>query len=777
MRHRLAVVLAVAVVALPLFALDATTARAEYDRLQKWQFSPAVPLPAPVTFTRDTATWTLTSGTVRLMEPLADGTVTGLVFEGQGTFRLTLPDRYELAQLRRFAKRPHLEAFEQPFTQLVLRTSDARFAKLFPAAGAPYSGESLASKRHEAWLVQTFEDVDARIVASLLNPGGDQFVADMRTEDFDWLRYDYDSVRAEEIAVMRSDFRGAEIWVGLDRPEERTADGRPAPGVFRAALEHIDVKADLTSHSYVEGRNHQRRIEGRYVVVETFSGLAGVTHALTLGLLPSARDVKAFSESGAPLTVMRDHIGKRSISIDNKLHDDELFVVLDEPLRRGGKQRIRFEYELETANYAPGRSWYPYVPEAFEQKHTARLELTVRKKNELRSMGRMESRTENGGNETSVWIVERPAKMVTFSTATRFEEVKVTPGGIPPVIAFGPDFQFANTGKLRNVAADVANSLQYFQNLLGSGIAAEQFYVTSIAAGHGQSFDGFLHLTESTFRSEHPGASELFRAHEVAHTWWGHKVGWKTYRDQWISEAFAEYCAMMFVQDAVQDGDRHFNEILRSYEGIVKGNMAGGFSKFNRPGLIERNLSERARLGPIGHGYRASTFEIPTGYLIQTYYKAPLVLHMLRAFLRLRLGSDEVFIRTMRDFLAEYEGRSAGTEDFRRVLERNAGGGSDFGWFFDSWIYRAEIPSYTWKYGVKPAGNEFVLTIGLDRRDVGDDFVTVIPIRVEMEGGQTMMLFIPNKESRQTFTYTVPARVKNVVFGPDSSLLANVKRH
>ena len=157
---------ALLLVALPLSALDAALARAEYDRLQQWQFSPAVTLAAPVTLTRDTATWTLASGTVRLMEPLADGTVTGLLFEGKGTFALTIPDRYELAQLRRFAKRPQLESFEQPFTQLVLRTTDAEVAKLFPTPAAAYSAEGLATKRHEAWLVDTYDDVDARIIAA-----------------------------------------------------------------------------------------------------------------------------------------------------------------------------------------------------------------------------------------------------------------------------------------------------------------------------------------------------------------------------------------------------------------------------------------------------------------------------------------------------------------------------------------------------------------------------------------------------------------------------------
>ena len=49
-----------------------------------------------ITIARDTATSTLQSGTVRHMEPLADGTVTSIVFEGQGRFVMNIPDRYEL---------------------------------------------------------------------------------------------------------------------------------------------------------------------------------------------------------------------------------------------------------------------------------------------------------------------------------------------------------------------------------------------------------------------------------------------------------------------------------------------------------------------------------------------------------------------------------------------------------------------------------------------------------------------------------------------------------
>jgi Peptidase family M1 domain len=778
MRNRFALFAALAAISLPLFG--AVDPKADYDRLQRWQFSQPVPLPAGgVTITHDTATWKLDSGTVRLMEPLADGTVTGIVFEGQGRFTMTIPDRFELAQLRRFAKKDELTSIDQPITQMVLRTSDRAIVDLFPPApaNAAYTSAPIAEKRHEKWLVELRDDADARILAALLN-GTPRVIADMNTANFDWLRFDYDAASTEEISIIRFMPRLPEMWISLDRAEDRDPNGRPGSRESAAAaLEHIDVAASLIKHGSTGdvGRSRQRTMDGDYAITATFAGLAPSTSALELELDETARELKAFSADGEPLVVYRDHIGRRTAHIDNKIHDGSLVVILPKPLKQGEKQKLRFEYILETANYAPGSMWYPTVGGANEQRHTARLELTVHRKNELRSMGKMESRREDEKTETSVWVVERPAKMITFSTATRFQEVKVEVAGIPTIHSFGPMFQFNNTNKVRNVGADVANSMQFFQSMLGDKLPGEHFYVTNIAAGHGQAFDGFLHMSEWTFTAEHPGASELFRAHEVAHEWFGHRVGWKTYRDQWLSEALAEYAAMLFVQSTVKGGKGYFEEMLRSYDGIVKGNLAGAFSKFNRPGLIEFNASERNRMGPIGHGWRATTNEIPAAYTIQTYYKAPLVVHMLRMLMLYRTQSEDLFVKVLREYVQEYSGKAASTADFQRILERNVGG--DWGWFFDAWIHSGDIPSYRWKHEVtRGADGMYLVTVHVDRRGVAEDFKTIIPIRVEFDGGGTGFMYMINTKPQQSITQKVAERPKDVAFAPDFSLLANIRR-
>ncbi len=76
----------------------------QYDQLRQWRFSEEIPLPpGGITLESDTATWILKSGFIRLMEPTDEGAVTGLVFKGQGRFRIEIPGPVEWDQLDRFS--------------------------------------------------------------------------------------------------------------------------------------------------------------------------------------------------------------------------------------------------------------------------------------------------------------------------------------------------------------------------------------------------------------------------------------------------------------------------------------------------------------------------------------------------------------------------------------------------------------------------------------------------------------------------------------------------
>src|SRR5262249_17767177 len=68
-----------------------------------------------------------------------------------------------------------------------------------------------------------------------------------------------------------------------------------------------------------------------------------------------------------------------------------------------------------------------------------------------------------------------------------------------------------------------------------------------------QGFLGYVTLahpvvTNVAERSIDAVADTQLVAHELAHQWWGNRVGWASYRDQWLSEALASFAAAVWRQ-------------------------------------------------------------------------------------------------------------------------------------------------------------------------------------------------------------------------------------
>ncbi|MFL6199176.1 MAG: M1 family metallopeptidase [Thermoanaerobaculia bacterium] len=739
----------------------------EYLDLQRWQYQ-ATPQTVPaggLKWEMEGASWSLDSGKLWVEE-----SATGLVFEGKGRFRMAVPDPIELAQLRRFTQKPELQEIDEPFTALVLRTAGGLPVQVAAPSGG-FKDHKLARERHEHWLTQRLFDVDSRVLAALKTPGDRFLRVDVKTQGFGWLTFDYDAQRLEEIRLetFNAAYSYPEIWLSLDRAADRDPRGRPAHRHALAVdVEHADITADLTE----PGRDKDF-FKGRFQVGLRFNGSQAGAQAVQLYLHPFAK-LTAVTEGGQPAPFIRDHIGGRRGIIDNRVYDDSLVVLLNRPIVPGESRRLDFEYEVDLTNYVHSRVWYPEGEEDetfLTDPHTARLDLTARKKYEIRSMGRREEMPESTvGKSHGVWVIDHPVKMATFSFAEKFHEEHVKIEGAPEVICFGSRVEVSRRARFADVGQDVAESLAYFQKLLDSPLPPDPIYVTSIAARHGQAFDGFIHLGEQTFDLLGPGIAELFRAHETAHQWWGHRVGAATYRDAWLGEAFAEYTAMMFVADTVPDGPKLFQEILRAYHDEQNGSIKSGFSKFSRTDI---NLANRAwgnRIGPIGHGWRANTGEVPTAYSSLVYGKGALVLHMLRGLLREATGSDGALVDVLRDFLHTHQGGVVSTADFAAAVARRAPG--DWSWFFEQWVERAEVPAYRWSYTLD--GN--TATLKVRQTDVPAGFRMPVPVRIEMADGTSVERVVTVDEPEESFELSLEGRPKSLVFNPDYAVLAKMNR-
>ena len=192
--------------------------------------------------------------------------------------------------------------------------------------------------------------------------------------------------------------------------------------------------------------------------------------------------------------------------------------------------------------------------------------------------------------------------------------------------------------------------------------------------------------------------------HEIAHQWWGNAVTETDWDHVWLSEGFATYFTLLFIEHA--DGRDAFVRGLRDSRDRVRAFHA----KQPDYRVVHDNLSDMD--------------QVTTS---QIYQKGAWVLHMLRGTV-----GDEAFWRGVRDYYQRYRDGNASTDDFRRAMEEASG--QELGWFFRQWLYRGGLPVVegTWRYDA--AGR----TLELDIRQVqdgGDPFVLPMEVATETADG------------------------------------------
>ena len=154
----------------------------------------------------------------------------------------------------------------------------------------------------------------------------------------------------------------------------------------------------------------------------------------------------------------------------------------------------------------------------------------------------------------------------------------------------------------------------------------------------------------------------FFLAHEVAHQWWGHAVGWKNYHEQWLSEGFAQYFAALYAEKD-REGDR-------------AAEPAAADAPHGDRCVRARARSTSATVSATSRG----TIAI---FRALVYNKGAMVLHMLR-----RLVGDEAFFAGVRDVLRGVEVQEGGHRRLPRAMEKATG--RDLQRFFETWIFGTE---------------------------------------------------------------------------------------
>ncbi len=256
--------------------------------------------------------------------------------------------------------------------------------------------------------------------------------------------------------------------------------------------------------------------------------------------------------------------------------------------------------------------------------------------------------------------------------------------------------------------------------------------------------------------------------HEVAHQWYGDKISWASYHEQWLLEALANYCALMLLE---RNDPADVQTALQDYRQL----------------LALKSKSGRAfvEAGPVTLGGRLSSSQFPNGYNFITYGRGTWLMHMLRTMFRDASrtsanpeGSDAVFLGLLRQLVDQYQGKEITNLEFEQAVESVLPKSLWFenrqslDWFFDGWVNGTAFPRFELT-DVKSASRAGVNTMSgtIHQTSAPSDLVTSIPI-YGVVGDKKIYLarvFAEGEETR--FSLPAPPTVKRLVLDPYQTVL------
>jgi hypothetical protein len=723
-----------------------------------------------VTFSRDAATFHLVSGTIYFFEPdtiMGKETVTGALFMGEGTFQLSAPTEFEFKQLKRFynTELSNNKSYRQPFRVLFLRFADTTYQEIARVVHLLENGVPDEVK-HEAAYCRKYlsgqkDALTFYLLSSLVSSTPDKhFYAHLYQHRAKSVFFAYNPSAREEVSFH-------------NRESEINYNTQTICSFHKK--EDYDMNTDLLEEAKDQITVDRYRIESTidaHGVYAVRAQLFFQTESDDFSLLALALDKEL---------KVQDVRDERDSALAFVTTDESGFFIVSfpQPLSKGTQTHITVRYASDEflirkwdCFYPPStKFWYPLYSSA--QRSEFELRFRIPSGYDCISIG--ERTLDSTGTQTRTihWHQEQPIEYPHFLIGKLRFEKHMAHGDIPVTVAYThkSHAEIVQSMKNRNVplphhlekriAVDAANCIKLFTHVFGD-YPLNKLDIIQVPDDRTLSVPGLVLLPWYRFQFlTDLGGAEMVRAHEIAHQWWGNAVACKTYHDIWLSEGFATYAGIWYLQWVTEDNELYFRNLERWKNEIVN------YRKF-----CKKNGTEP---GPI---YLGSLLKIPdteSEYALFVYLKAAYVIHMLRnMMIDLNTMDEDAFIALLREFYHTYEGQAASTEDFRVLLEKHIG--EDMDWFFDQWIYGTAIPIYHVSYRAfdQPDGS-YIMKIHVQQEGVQEHFKMYVPVTVIHKDGRCSTFRLTIDEPREEFSITCPFKPDKLTFNAFHSVLAEVK--
>ncbi|MFZ0963811.1 MAG: M1 family aminopeptidase [Terriglobia bacterium] len=784
---------------------DLPTAPAEdllkvYAQLRSLHGSTQGAITENVVWKRDAATFTFKDGHMTFAEPVG-GRVLAANFEGQGSIRIQAPTPALQRQLARFAGGP---ALEDDFKQAVFFFTDDSAGQLQQlmriGAGANADAATQAFGAAQRKYAEGFNgwwsnerkgnlqmrNLAARMLADLTDPSSKGFfLADFKGSHHGDLLYLIswnrdtplfpDLANDEEVALIhyvRDNY--FEWWGGFHLAEEYAHTPWPEHRTLFAHCRQENIDAEIAKNNRLSA-----------------------TATMEFEVPGGTARVLAFSLEGVlRISSIQDAQGKKVAFIQEARElDSDPWIILPEPAAPGKVYNVKIAYAEDSTQdsrivyhqgsglfYVTARaSWFPSFG-AFDDRAKYTLHFLSPKKFTFLGTGRLVKSAKDKEELVTDWDSDVPLSVVGFNYGD-FAEKSQSDGSLT-VTAYGgrevPDELAPAKESALGGGVNTSSMLGYAAGLSLQALKLYQYYFGPLpfktisvteqpVMGYGQSwptliflpYDSLLDTTTRHFLGFQVSAEEaefynVVAIHEMSHQWWGHLVGWKTYRDQWLSEGFAEFSASLYLRRLQTEKIRTYWDRKRRF--LLSKNPVGHRPVDVGPVYLNEQLNAHLEQG--------------NSYMI--YAKGAYILEMIRLLMENPKlpDPDQRFIDMMRDFVTTYAYRNASTADFQRIVEKHTHEPMD--WFFNEYVYGTEIPTYDFQYKLEDApGGKSILQCSLTQSGVSDQFEMRVPLYMTVGKGIQRMGFIKIKgASTVPIQVPLPARPDRISIDEYHDILA-----
>jgi aminopeptidase N len=458
------------------------------------------------------------------------------------------------------------------------------------------------------------------------------------------------------------------------------------------------------------------------------------------------------------VTKVTDAAGK-PLQPERVTQDSTIRVSLPTGMNKGQSSTLTFEYEgmLSDADDSPveglklahvgedgsyllyaGR-WFPLVNYGID-RFAATINVTVPAGMKVigsgattaRAAAPAASKAAGPGKTTHSFVWEKPSFPGTI-VAGNYSEFKGVSGGMTVNVFFKPNHRAEGPA----YADTAAREMEYFASMYGPApsrtLNLVELPTDTVPTAWAPELAGI------TGNAVSPKTNYRLLANVIAHQWWGVSVSPASRADMWLSDGFARYSEMRYVEIAAGQA---------GLEEAAKDMAVGALAYDTTP------LAQVARLDNFSPEFQSLVSD-----------KGGMILHMLRWVV-----GDAVYDRTMRAFAMQYAGKPATAADFRQVAENISG--QKLTAFFAQWLDSTGAPEFRNKYTIyRLGGTKGFRVSGQISQDL-DLFSMPLELRVDTDG-KTEMKRITVSGTESPYVIETFGKPRRIVLDPYSRVLKN----